>query len=94
MASSDEAVLHRSFQRCDEELEERRWARQVLKFWPLGGAAVKLGKSNASTNGAIDSVMGRRSVKVLLEMVEHASDLSDGDISDFLSEAKELLKHK
>jgi hypothetical protein len=94
VASSDEVALHKSFFKSGEKLEERQWARQVLKFWPLDGAALRPSKGSASTNGAIDSLMGRHSVKVLLEMVEQSSILSDGDIGNFLNETEELLKHR
>lgn len=97
-ASSDEAVLHRSFLEGGDELDEQQWARLVLKFWPLDGAAVHFERRVASTNGAVDSGRDCHSVKVLLDMVElensvfSVSDLSE--ITEVRKRTRELERLK
>jgi hypothetical protein len=69
-ASDEDVVLHRSFLPISEELDEKQWARLVLKFWPLDEAAAEVANISLSTNGAEDSGKERYSVRVLLEMAE------------------------
>lgn len=87
LAASDEgAALHRSFLPDPEAYNEKEWARQVLKFWPLDGAAIKGERGAESSHGLVRSGRAYHSVKVLLDMMDleelnvatSASAVSDG----------------
>lgn len=62
----EEANRHRMLIPDGEQLGEEQWARLVLKFWPLDGAAPRFGLSSCSTNGAVDSAGACHSARVLL----------------------------
>lgn len=75
-ASSEAAALHRTFlPDGGKSLDETAWARQVLKFWPLDGAAAKVkrrdGKERLSSSiGGVKDGRVAHSVRVLLEIVD------------------------
>lgn len=83
-ASSEAAALHRTFlPNGGKDLDEMTWARQVLKFWPLDGAAAKVkrrdGKERLSSSigGVKDGRVGH-SARVLLELVDWANSVTTG----------------
>jgi hypothetical protein len=66
--SKDAAALHRSFLPDSELLDERQWARLVLKYWALDAAAPPSDLRSPSTNAAM--MNGQcHSVKVRLDML-------------------------
>lgn len=68
LASSDEAVsLHRSYIPNSEMLDERQWARLVLKYWLLDEAAAPSRLRSPSTIGAMMDGMCH-SIRVRLDM--------------------------
>ena len=70
IASDGEAELHRSFLPDSDALNEKEWARMVLKFWPVDGAAIKDEKRVESSHGAVRSGRPCHSVRVLLDRLE------------------------
>lgn len=52
--SEESAELHRSFL-ADNSVDEKEWARQLLKYWPLDDAATGAGLGTATSEGAVDS---------------------------------------
>lgn len=81
-ASSDAAALHRTFlPHGGNGLDEKAWARQVLKFWPLDDAAAKVkrrdGKERLSSSiGGVKDGRVAHSARVLLELVEWANSVT------------------
>jgi len=69
-ASREEVALHRSFLPDSVSLSEKQWARLVLKFWPLDGAAFEVEGQTLSTNSALNSGKGKNTIRVFLEMAE------------------------
>lgn len=63
--SSEEKTLHRSFLTKAENLDEKKWARLVLKYWWLDDAAVVPENEPLSTHGAVDSAGRCHSVRVI-----------------------------
>ncbi len=61
----EEQQLHRIFFAGNVELDEGQWARQVLKYWLLDGAATRVQHEVESRNGAVDSAGKCHSAKVL-----------------------------
>jgi hypothetical protein len=71
-AQPDEALRHRKHLQdlgVNEQLSEEEWARLVLKFWTLDGAAQPLEYSETSTNGAVNSKGAWDSSQFRLEIV-------------------------
>jgi hypothetical protein len=65
-SSEEQADLHRSFLPDGKKIERDKWARMVLKFWPLDEAAIWAGDRVCSTNGAVDSDGAAHSARVFL----------------------------
>lgn len=76
LATSDEAAsLHRSFL-PDPRMPEDEWAKLVVKFWPVDGAAVKREtqeESEGESKGAVNSGKPCHSIRVLLELMDDMS---------------------
>ena len=88
LSLASEAALHRSLIPSGEKLSEQEWARKVLKYWPLDGAAVHLGDRETSTHGAIDSGKGGHGVKVLLEIMDRANSVESGSDYDQIADLR------
>jgi hypothetical protein len=68
-ASPQESKHHRTYLKHGERLDEKQWARLVLKFWLIDEAAVPVETVStwpSSTNGAVDSDGLCHSTRVLL----------------------------
>jgi hypothetical protein len=68
-ASPQESKHHRTYLKHGEALDEKQWARLVLKFWLIDEAAVPVETVSTwpnSTNGAVDSDGLCHSTRVLL----------------------------
>lgn len=83
-ASSEAAALHRTFlPDGGRNLDEKAWARQVLKFWPLDSAAARVKRRDLKERGS-SSICGVKdgrvahSVRVLLELVDWANSVTTG----------------
>lgn len=95
LASSNQvAALHRTILPHEGKgLDEKAWARQVLKFWPLDGAAAKVKRrdGNARLSSSIGGVNDGRvahSVRVLLELVDWPNGVTtESEVGDGSSNA-------
>lgn len=91
LASSDEAVaLHRSYIPNSEMLDEKHWARLVLKYWLLDEAGAPSRLRSPSTIGAMMDGMCH-SIKVRLDMRQEDWESL---VSDAEAEVEENAKEK
>jgi hypothetical protein len=79
-ASGEQARMHKAML-GRPYIEEKEWARLVLKYWPLDEAAVGEGAIACSTEGAVNSHGGQNTTRVVFRESERVRKRGVGSIT-------------